>query len=47
MIDLSKLQIIDGVIHYKVRAQDGSFIQMTVRDSREACLFVSWVQIHD
>jgi hypothetical protein len=47
VINLSKLRIVDGVIHYKIRAQDGSFIPMTIRDSLEARLFVAWVQIHD
>lgn len=47
MIDLSKLNIRDGVIHYKIRQQDGSFVPMTVRDSLSMRLFVSWVQIHD
>lgn len=47
MINLAKLTIRDGVIFYKIRAQDGSFIPMTIRDSRESRLFVAWVQIHD
>jgi hypothetical protein len=48
MIDLSKLDIRDGVIHYKIRQQDGvTFVPMTVRDTPDMRRFVSWVQIHD
>ena len=45
--DFSKLDIRDGVIHYQIYQQDGSLQPMTVRDSYEMRLFVSWVQIHD
>lgn len=47
LVDLSKLDIRDGVIHYKIRQQDGSFVPMTVKDSLSMRLFVSWVQICD
>ena len=47
MIDLSKLDIRNGVIHYKVRQQDGSFVAVTVKDTYDMRLFVSWLQIHD
>lgn len=47
LIDPSKLDIRNGVIYYKIRQQDGSFISMTVADSLSMRLFVSWVQIHD
>lgn len=47
MIDLSKLDIRDGVVHYKIRQQDGSFAPMTVKDTTSNRYFVSWVQIHD
>lgn len=47
MIDLSKLMICNGRIHYKIRQQDGSFVFMTVRDSQSMRLFVAWLQIHD
>lgn len=45
--DLSKLRIIDGRIHYKVRQQDGSFQAMDCADTTSNRLFVQWVQIHD
>jgi hypothetical protein len=47
LVDPTKLKIVDGVIHYKIRQQDGSFQPATVPDSREMRLFVSWVQVHD
>lgn len=46
--DFSKLDLSeDGIIKYKIRAQDGSFIPMTVKDTKHNRRFVSWVQIHD
>lgn len=45
--DFSKLDIRDGVIHYKLYQQDGSMTSMTVKDTYEMRLFVSWVQVHD
>ena len=45
--DTSKLDIRDGIIHYKIRQQDGKFTPMTVRDTPSNRLFVQWVQIHD
>lgn len=45
--DTSKLRIVGGVIHYRIRQQDGSFVSMTVRDTPSMRLFVQWVQIHD
>lgn len=46
--NISRLNIIDGVIHYKIRQQDGvSFTPMTIRDTPSNRLFVQWVQIHD
>jgi hypothetical protein len=45
--DFSKLRIVDGVIHYKLYQQDGSMVDMTVKDTHSNRLFVSWVQIHD
>lgn len=45
--DFSKLDIRDGVIHYKIRQQDDSFVEMTVEDTFSKRMFVSWVQIHD
>lgn len=45
--DFSKLNIKDGVIHYKLYNQEGGFVNMTVKDTLSNRLFVSWVQIHD
>lgn len=45
--DFSKLKIVDGVIHYRLYQQDGSMVNMTVRDTYSNRLFVSWVQVHD
>jgi hypothetical protein len=45
--DFSKLRIIDGRIHYRIRQQDGSFQTMSCADTQSNRLFVSWVQIHD
>ncbi len=47
MLDLSKLMICNGRIHYKLRQQDDTFVWMTVADSLNMRLFVAWVQIHD
>jgi hypothetical protein len=45
--DFSKLNIRDGVIHYRLYDQEGNFTPMTVKDTYANRLFVSWVQIHD
>ena len=45
--DFSKLDIRDGVIHYRLYGQDGVFIPMTIEDTYSNRLFASWVQIHD
>jgi hypothetical protein len=45
--DFSKIDIRDGVIHYRIYGQDGEFIPMTVRDTYSNRLLVSWIQIHD
>lgn len=47
MLDVYKLDIRDGVIHYKIRQQDGSFVGMTVPDTPSMRWFVAWVQVHD
>ena len=46
-VDLSKLDIRDGLIHYKIRQQDGSFQAMSCKDTVSNRLFVQWVPIHD
>jgi hypothetical protein len=45
--DFSKLDIRDGLIHYRLYDQEGNFTSMTVKDTHSNRLFVSWVQIHD
>ena len=45
--DTSKLYIRDGVIHYKIRQQDGSFEPMSVKDTPSMRMYVQWIQIHD
>lgn len=45
--DFSKLDIRNGIIHYNIYSQDGALTPMTIKDSYENRLFVSWVQIHD
>jgi len=47
MIDLTKLKIKNGTIHYKIRQQDGMFQKMTCADTTSNRLFVQWVQVHD
>ena len=43
----SKLNISNGAIHYKMYLQTGDMIDMSLEDTLENRLFVSWVQIHD
>lgn len=45
--DFSKLDIRDGVIHYRLYTQDGRMVPMTVKDTHSNRLLVSWIQIHD
>lgn len=47
LVDLSKLRIADGAIHYRIQQQDGSMQPMTCADTASNRLFVAWVQIHD
>lgn len=47
IIDLSKLRIENGIIHYRLYQQDGTSQPMTCADTVENRNFVSWVQIHD
>jgi hypothetical protein len=42
-----KLNIVDGIIHYFIYAQDGTKIPMTCKDTNSNRNFVSWVQVHD
>jgi hypothetical protein len=46
-LDHAKVKIIDGVIHYRVRQQDGSMQPMTAPDTQHNRQIVSWIQIHD
>lgn len=45
--DFSKLDIRDGMIHYKLYQQDGTFQAMTAEDNMSNRRYVSWIQIHD
>jgi len=45
--DWSKLDIRDGVIHYRIYQQDGSMQSMTAPDTMHNRQIVSWIQIHD
>lgn len=45
--DFSRLDIREGVIHYRLYQQDGSLQPMTCKDTFENRLFVSWVQKFD
>lgn len=47
LLNIDKLDIQDGAIHYKIRQQDGSFVSMSVKDTPSMRLFVNWVQVHD
>lgn len=45
--DTSHVDARDGIIHYRIRQQDGTFQPMTCADTLSNRLFVSWVQIYD
>lgn len=45
--DWSKLDIRDGVIHYGLYRQDGSWQEMVCPDNYANRCYVSWMQIHD
>ena len=45
--DPFKLHIIASTIHYRIYAQDGSMIPMSLPDTPHWRRFVAWVQIHD
>ena len=45
--DPSHLRIEGDTIHYKIYAQDGSFIPMTVRDTPHNRRLVAYIQIFD
>ena len=47
LVDLSKLRLRDGLIHYFLYQQDGSKQPMTCRDTPSNRLAVAWMQIHD
>lgn len=46
-LNLSKLRLADGAIHYRLQQQDGSMREMTCPDTLMNRWFVTWVQIHD
>lgn len=45
--DFSKLRIRDGTIFYKLYSQDGTFVEMTMKDNLSNRLLASWIAIHD
>ncbi len=45
--DPSHLRIEGDVIYYKMYAQDGSFIPMTIKDTPHNRRFVAYIQIFD
>ncbi len=47
LIDLSKLRIENGRIHYFLYQQDGSKQPMSCADTHANRLNVAWMQIHD
>ena len=47
LVDLEKLRIADGRIHYFLYQQDGSKQPMSCPDTRENRMYVAWMQIHD
>lgn len=47
MVDLSKLRIADGRIHYFLYQQNGTKQPMDCADTPSNRLCVAWIQIHD
>jgi hypothetical protein len=47
LYDISKLRIDGGRIAFKIRQQDGSFQEMSCRDTIDNRLLVQWIQVHD
>jgi hypothetical protein len=47
VLDHSRVAVQDGVIHYKIRQQDGSFQPMTAPNTLHNRQIVSWIQAHD
>jgi hypothetical protein len=47
LVDLSKLRIEGGRIHYFLYQQDGTKQPMTCRDTRANRMCIAWMQIHD
>ena len=45
--DFTKVNVVDGEIHYKLYQQDGTFQHMRCKDTLSNHLYVSWMQIHD
>lgn len=40
-------RIKNSVIHYKIRQQDNTFVEMTCRANQSMKRFVEYIQIHD
>lgn len=47
LVDLAKLRIKDGRIHYFLYQQDGAKQPMSCTDTHANRLNVAWMQIHD
>jgi len=47
LTDFSKLNIRDGKIHYFLYQQDGTKQSMSLPDTYDNRLYVSWFQMHD
>lgn len=47
LVDLSKLDIRHGVIHFFIYQQDGKKQPMAWKDTTENRAYVDWIQQHD
>jgi len=47
LVDLSKLDIRGGDIHFKLYQQDGSLQSVTCQDTPSKRQLVAWIQVHD
>jgi len=47
LVDLAKLRLSEGMIHYFLYQQDGTRQPMSCRDTAPNRIIVAWMQIHD
>lgn len=47
VLDHSKVEVVDGVIHYFLYQQDGTKQPMTAPDTMHNRQIISWIQMHD